>query len=419
MVWRNYYRPKQNDPYSLTALERLSKKALEEKKTFYEKTIADIEKKFNYEEYKKRLNKIPYKLLLDKNKEIDKKFQIISKKNIIIKVKYYALVSFFGSFKEGRIVANVLCDLNNEIKEFLKDFKQYIELVLKYNKISESNSNFNEAISAYVNSLIEKSRIKNISKMYNQDINYIGQKLSGYDILNNIPLRLVIGYGFGSSIDVMKVSNGTQKDNEVYPRKKIKDEYWSKAIECSEDDFRKIDGTSPYNVPDEQKDFRFVKKDLYICGPFFKEIFKISKNISEFYLYDAHSEETFLEYRDKLLQFYNSYLRKIILINRSKKRQETIAENFNNIYVLSNKSYEGVFKVGWTSNLPEERAEQLSSETGVLYPFKVIYSREFQNAEKIEKKIHKKFKTSRLRNNKEFFKIDKNKLIEYIESIDT
>ena len=79
--------------------------------------------------------------------------------------------------------------------------------------------------------------------------------------------------------------------------------------------------------------------------------------------------------------------------------------------------YINIFKVGWTSNLPDERAEQLSSETGVLYPFKVVYSKEFKDAEKIEKKIHKKFKTSRLRNNKEFFKIDKEKLIDYIKSL--
>ena len=39
MVWRNYYRPKQEDPYSLAALERLSKSALEKKKNLVMKGI--------------------------------------------------------------------------------------------------------------------------------------------------------------------------------------------------------------------------------------------------------------------------------------------------------------------------------------------------------------------------------------------
>ena len=51
------------------------------------------------------------------------------------------------------------------------------------------------------------------------------------------------------------------------------------------------------------------------------------------------------------------------------------------------------------------------------YLVQASYTKEFKDAEKIEKKIHKKFKTSRLRNNKEFFKIDKEKLIDYIKSL--
>ena len=46
---------------------------------------------------------------------------------------------------------------------------------------------------------------------------------------------------------------------------------------------------------------------------------------------------------------------------------------FQDMY--SYKSYKNLYKIGWTSLTPEERADQLSSETGVLYPFKVIFKK--------------------------------------------
>jgi len=414
MVWRNYYRPKQEDPYSLAALERLSKSALEKKKKYYEKTIKEIEKKFSYERYKKKINNIPYKLLLDKNKELNNKFLNIEKKYIRVKIKYYATLTFFGSYKNGSIVTNIFCEQNKEVEDFLKEFKSYIEKVLKYDKISNENHIFNESIMVYVNSLIDKDKIYSVSKIYSQDLNDYESRLSGYDIMDIVQLGLVDSGGEKMFISDSSVEH---KNNEVYPKKRTSDDYWSKAVECTKKDFQEIDHTSPYNQSGDNKDFRYASKEIYTCGSFFEKVIKISKNNKEFYLSNIIQKDKFLDYKDELLKFYNSYLRKIILINRSKKRKESLAENFNNVYVFSNKSYEGIFKVGWTSNLPDERAEQLSRETGVLYPFKVVFSKEFQDAEKIEKKIHKKFKTNRLSNKKEFFKIDKDKLINYIKSL--
>ena len=132
----------------------------------------------------------------------------------------------------------------------------------------------------------------------------------------------------------------------------------------------------------------------------------------------AYPEDFLINLKEILLKFYNSYLRKIVLLERSKIRKDSIEQNFNNVYVLSNKSYDGIFKVGWTTNLAEERADQLSAETGVLYPFKVVFSKKFKNAEKIEKRIHNKFKKNRVRGNKEYFKIEKEKLIDFIKSIE-
>tara|TARA_A100001015_G_C14824436_1_gene646086 strand:- start:24 stop:983 length:960 start_codon:yes stop_codon:yes gene_type:complete len=110
--------------------------------------------------------------------------------------------------------------------------------------------------------------------------------------------------------------------------------------------------------------------------------------------------------------------RQIELELRSRKRSKKLSTDLNHIYIFSNKSYSNnTFKIGWTSDDPEIRAEQLSADTGVLYPFKVEYSKRFKDAEKVEKKIHKHFNEFRIRKNKEYFEVEKEKIITYIEKL--
>ena len=123
-------------------------------------------------------------------------------------------------------------------------------------------------------------------------------------------------------------------------------------------------------------------------------------------------------YFDKLIEENNKIRRRIELVLRSRKRSVELATNLNSIYVFSNKSYsKNTYKIGWTTGLPEDRADQLSSETGVLHPFKVMYSKQFKDAEKREKQIHKHFNEYRVRKNKEYFDLDLKKITNYIESI--
>ena len=124
-------------------------------------------------------------------------------------------------------------------------------------------------------------------------------------------------------------------------------------------------------------------------------------------------------YSKKIIEENDRIKRIIELILRSRKRSVELAENFNYVYVMSNKSYpKNTYKIGWTSGLPEDRADQLSSETGVLYPFKVEHSKKFKDAENIEKQIHEHFDEHRVRKNKEYFDLDIKKIIEYIDDIE-
>jgi hypothetical protein len=75
------------------------------------------------------------------------------------------------------------------------------------------------------------------------------------------------------------------------------------------------------------------------------------------------------------------------------------------VYVLSNPSSPGLLKIGYTKKLPEERAKQISSATGVALPYKVEWAYQCFNGEMVEREVHHKLKAQRVNNNKEFFQV--------------
>jgi len=75
------------------------------------------------------------------------------------------------------------------------------------------------------------------------------------------------------------------------------------------------------------------------------------------------------------------------------------------VYVLSNPTQPGLLKIGYTKNLPEKRAKQISSATGVALPYKVEWAYQCFNGEMVEREVHHKLKAQRVNNSKEFFQI--------------
>ena len=75
------------------------------------------------------------------------------------------------------------------------------------------------------------------------------------------------------------------------------------------------------------------------------------------------------------------------------------------VYVLINTSMEGIVKIGKTERDPKDRAQELSSVTGVPTPFIVAYKAYFINCTEVEKFLHNKLQTKgyRVSNNREFF----------------
>ena len=58
------------------------------------------------------------------------------------------------------------------------------------------------------------------------------------------------------------------------------------------------------------------------------------------------------------------------------------------VYCMSNESMMGLLKIGMTLDNPEERAKELSSATGVPYPFRVEMCKKVFNPRAKEKAIH-------------------------------
>ena len=78
-------------------------------------------------------------------------------------------------------------------------------------------------------------------------------------------------------------------------------------------------------------------------------------------------------------------------------------EGDQSVYVLENPSMPGILKIGYTKGDPNDRADKLSKATGVPTPYKVVFSYNCFNGERIERATHKHFQNQRINNDREFF----------------
>ena len=89
------------------------------------------------------------------------------------------------------------------------------------------------------------------------------------------------------------------------------------------------------------------------------------------------------------------------------------------IYCLSNPSYEGLYKIGFTTRNVEDRIKELHT-TGVIYPFKIELVKWVTNCEKKERLLHKicdRYGERKVKN-REFFSISINEIKDLFDLID-
>jgi hypothetical protein len=88
------------------------------------------------------------------------------------------------------------------------------------------------------------------------------------------------------------------------------------------------------------------------------------------------------------------------------------------VYVLSNKSQPGMYKIGYTSHDDvDKRVKQLSRSTSVATPFTLEWAFRCFNAERLEGEVHKKLQGYRISKDREFFVISLNEAKETVEDL--
>lgn len=84
------------------------------------------------------------------------------------------------------------------------------------------------------------------------------------------------------------------------------------------------------------------------------------------------------------------------------------------IYVLTNEAMPGLVKIGRTTTNVEQRIRELDT-TGIPLPFQCFYAGLVNDGNEVERKIHYIFGEQRCRRNREFFRVDPNRVKAAIE----
>lgn len=79
------------------------------------------------------------------------------------------------------------------------------------------------------------------------------------------------------------------------------------------------------------------------------------------------------------------------------------------IYILTNEAMYGLVKIGRTTTSVEQRIKELDN-TSMPLPFQCFFAGEVTDSASVESNLHKAFSNARVRNNREFFRIDPNQV---------
>lgn len=79
------------------------------------------------------------------------------------------------------------------------------------------------------------------------------------------------------------------------------------------------------------------------------------------------------------------------------------------VHVLTNEAMDGFVKIGRTTTSVEQRIKELDN-TSMPLPFQCFYAGEVGDSAYVEAQLHKAFADKRVRNNREFFRVDPNQV---------
>ena len=110
------------------------------------------------------------------------------------------------------------------------------------------------------------------------------------------------------------------------------------------------------------------------------------------------------------------YLKKLLKEKiKNEFKDSMVGKNVGFIYILGNKAMEGLYKIGSSGRKDlDKRIKELYS-TNVPFPFDCVFACEVENYEEVEKAIHTAFGDRRVNPNREFFRIDPDRITPLLE----
>ena len=88
------------------------------------------------------------------------------------------------------------------------------------------------------------------------------------------------------------------------------------------------------------------------------------------------------------------------------------------IYVVEFEIYPGIYKIGCSRNI-KNRVKQIKADSLILGNVEIVCQKEFQDFQKAEILIHSLLAKYRVQGNREFFKVNINKIKEIMDSLDS
>ncbi len=393
----------------LKKLEDLNYNDLKIQKDLYEDELRALEEKYPVNIFKNNLKKIS---LARKNieKKLTKneiKLEKISK-NLKNKTSYYIEDKSF--FAKKKVVSSIILK-NITAEDIFKIEKENFDIIneKEFQVLLSYFKNLNEIIFNYFH-IFNIDIFENNLMSWDQHVLEDNHFVNPYDFIKKYNLTFSI-YIYKKFVELY------EKDISNYlEHRYMLDENQNYILQKPffYDDASYIE-YDKYLVDEDSWGDYYHRIDETIYSKKLKNNNKIKSihfSIRKFQSYEKKllsNQKIYKKFYENSTELLKRYLRKIELLIRSKILKSEKKTNQGKVYVMKNKGFPGMYKIGSTYGSVDKRAEELSG-TNTPYPWVHDYHIKMQDAEYYEKQIHKLLKDYRFRKDREFFRLDISKI---------
>ena len=402
-------------------LENLKVDELNFQKNLYLQRLESIENKYSIDNFKNNLKKIYYarhniKKKLDKNtlklKNIAKNLKTVTKYYMSDRILFPAK-KVLSSIILKKSTAEEIFNIEKNNLEILNE-KSFQNLLLYFHDL-------NKLIYVYYH-LFNIEIFKNNSASWYEHLQNKNIFINPYDFIKNY--HLTFNYYIYEKFDEL-----SKKDKMNYLENIYIFNNDAKYVKPTGGEIVRLNYTPTYAFYDDNKYIEYNKYlyDENSWGDYFHRVDdthyskKLTKNekmqsihisINKLKSYENElfsNQKIYKKFHINCSEILKRYIRKIDLLIRSQLSKSEKQTNIGKIYIMKNKAFPGMYKIGSTYGSVDERAEGLSG-TNLPYPWIPDYFIRIKDAEYYEKQIHKLLKNFRFRKDREFFKLDVKKI---------